>query len=488
MNDRLSPLTNSGFRHLFSSLLLLCITGPLSAQHVPVGTAGWQIASNGYQGFVMNARNIRVSQLTSPIYNSRSYLEDVRTRQNQILYRFTGPLLPKSPSSVFINRRKLGIRGYSIYPSLAAGLSWVNEQSARSDLQRSDAGISVVPSLNIALPFSEIEFNLNASYYFKGATSLGKFRFQPSIGFKADGLFEVLGHDVDLKSQTDFELLGIVVDKEVPTATGTNVYYHYEVMHEKQEYYSWTILAFGGLTPRYTFTRPMPNVGKTEMMGLGYHLRAFNSGFDIIAETGKQGYASMAEYPSYTYDPVPESRNIANDSGRFSSVGQQTRLFARYSIDLKELLFSMLSKAPDPGEIVLSSTTTKYAAARKSNAFRVMGGLGFGYAWVKKPEFIYEGAREALDKKFFDNPDMMHNGWNDPQKIKNGLIVHYFVAIEFGVMGVEWGTTQLRSSPLSTAGAYRNISLYYTFPLIKMHENWKAVSEEKRKLKAGGRP
>ncbi|MCC7299342.1 MAG: hypothetical protein IT244_13490, partial [Bacteroidia bacterium] len=101
---------------------------------------------------------------------------------------------------------------------------------------------------------------------------------------------------------------------------------------------------------------------------------------------------------------------------------------------------------------------------------------------VKKPEFVYAGAREALDKRFADYPDLLHNGWNDPQKIKSGMLVHYFVAIEFGVMGVEWGTTQLKNSPLSNSGAYKNISLYYTFPLAKIAANSIAIKNTKKQL------
>lgn len=453
------------------------------AQHIPVGTAGWQLGPKGFQGYVLNSRNWRVAQLTSPVYNSHGYLGDVRTKQNQILYRIANPLLPKSPKSLFLNRRKLGIAGYSFYPSIAAGLAWVKEQSANSDLSVEDAGISIVPSLNLALPFSEIEFNLNTTYYFKGRTSLGKFNFQPTIGFKVDGLFEMLGHDVDLKSSTELTTLSTVIDDVKYNGDGTKtISYHYAVNTKRNEYYSWTILAFGGLTPRYTFTRPMPYIGKTEMLGLGYNLRGMNSGLDIIAETGNVGYASMAAYPAYTYDPVPQDRSIAEDSGLFSSVGKQTRVFARYSIDLKELLFGLLSQQPDPGETVLAKSTTKFAASKKSNAFRVMGGIGFGYAWVQKPKFIYEGAEAAMEKKLFENPDMLHNGWNDPRKIKNGLVVHYFVAIEFGVMGVEWGTTQLRSTPLSAGKPYSTISLYYTFPIIKMYDNYKGIKQARKKL------
>lgn len=465
-------------------LLLLSVitTSTLAAQHVPVGTAGWQFGPKGSQGFVMNAKNLRISQLNSRVFNSNSYLEDVRTKQNQVLYRFTNPFLRNSGKGLLKNTRKLGMMGYSMYPSMAVGMAWTVEQSATSDWSRDDAGIAIVPSFNIALPFTEIEFNLNGTYYFKGSTSLGKFQFQPSIGFKFDGLFEMLGHDVDLKSETDLVTYKMVVDDIQYLTDKTVVSYHYATGVKTQQYYSWTVEAFGGLTPRYTFTRPMPYVGKTEFIGLGYSLRALNSGFDIIAETGKQGYASMLNYPAYTYDPEPESAAIAKDSGRFSAVGRQTRIYARYSIDLKELLFSMISQSPDPGETVISKSTTKFAAAKKSNAFRVMGGVGVGYAWVKKPEFVYDDARVALDKRFDENPDMLHNAWNDPQKAKSGLLVHYFVAVEFGVMGVEWGTTQLKDSPLSSSGPYRNISVYYTLPISKIAVNWKSVKEEKRKL------
>lgn len=452
------------------------------SQQVPVGTAGWQFGPKGSQGIVMNAKNLRISQLNSRVYNSNSYLQDARTKQNQVLYRFTKPFLSEKGSKIFVNRRKLGMMGYSIYPSMAVGMSWVKEQSATSDWSRDDVGIAVVPSLNIAMPFTEIEFNLNTSYYFKGETSLKRFNFQPSIGLKFDGLFEMLGHDVDLKSETELVTYKMVVDDVQYLTDRTTVSYHYETGVKNQQYYSWTIEAFGGLTPRYTFTRPMPYVGKTEFLGLGYSIRGLNSGFDVIAETGKQGYASMLNYPAYTYDPEPEGVAIAKDSGRFSAVGSQTRIYGRYSIDLKELVFSMISQSPDPGETVISKSTTKFAASKKSNAFRVMGGIGVGYAWVKKPEFVYEGARAALDKRFEENPDMLHNAWNDPQKVKSGVLVHYFVAIEFGVMGVEWGTTQLQKSPLSSSGPYRNISVYYTLPLSKMSVNWKEVKREKREL------
>ncbi len=452
----------------------------LNGQQVPVGTAGWQFSADGSQGFVVNSRNLRITQLTSQQFNSYSYLQDVRTKQNQLLYRFTSPFIKDGHPGFFVNRRKLGMAGFSFYPSMAVGLAWVKEQSAVSDWNRDDAGIALVPALNLALPFSEIELNLNANYYFKGNTSIGKFKFQPTLGIKMDGLFEMLGHDVELKSQTDMTTISTVVDKI--DYSRNEITYHYQVNARSTQYYSWTILGFGGLTPRYTFTKPMPWMGKTEMMGLGYSLRAYNSGFDVIAETGKVGYASMAAYPSYTYDPVPEERRIAEDSGLFSSVGTQTRVFARYSIDLKELLFGMLSQQPNPGETVISKSTTKYAASRKSNAFRVMGGLGFGYAWVKKPEFIYPEAEAALDKKLYDNPDMLHNDWNDPRKVKSGLIVHYFVAIEFGVMGVEWGTTQLRSTPLSAGKPYGTISIYYTLPLGKLMAGYKGMRETRKKL------
>lgn len=447
----------------------------LVAQLAPIGDLGYQVSFDGREGMVYNSKIMRISMLNTP-KKFDDFDKDIRLKEFQIGYRFNPGKLGLKKLS--INKRLYGVKGYSLYPGLSTGLSFVSEKNANNTIDRGDYGIHLMPSYNLNVPFCGIEFTLNSTLYFKNATSLGRFKFAPSIAFKFDGLFEILDESIDLGSSTKFHTLSTVVDKVEYTQDEKRVHYHIEENLYNKDYYYWAIGNFSGFTPRYTYTKQLPYVGRTQFVGLGYNIRFNQTAFDLIVETGKQGYASNLKRESFAHDPKPKDNGINKDSSIFAAEGQQSRIFFRYGIDIYQMVMRALSATPNNSNEQVLSKSTK-TSSNRNGAFRVMGGLGAGYAIVQKPHFIYSGAQEKLNKRYLEKPDLLHNSFNDPTKSKSGFIGHGFISVEYGLVCFEWSTTLLFNGPLSTSGTLRNFSISYIFPMYRIKKAYKDIKAQK---------
>ena len=478
-------------------IIIFCLSFTIvKAQLVPLGTAGWQSSLDGRQGITYESNNFKFNFL-GKTENKNDLLNEKRQNEFQFLYRLTPYTmgLRKNPDAkikkLTINKRTDGIYGYSIYPQINMGLTFLSGYDKSINARQSSGwGITLNPSYNLALPYVVIEAGLNGSYYFKSTSSSGKFRVTPTLSLKFDGLLELLESDVELGQQTDEAISRQIVDNtsvsykrdgdyEIKTTT---TQFHYELEMDSRAYYYRTVANFGGISLRYTKGRDIIWSGNTKMFSLAYTKRFNMTGLDFIVDHGTQGYSSSLQNPTYTYKPETTDLNIDQNSSEFIAEGTATRIYGRYSFDALQLFMRFANKksAANKGDVSLSKTTK--TGSNKNGALRVMAGIGLGYAFIEKPKFIFDQAQAKKDAWFAANPDILRNAQNDPTRTKSGFLYHAFVSIEFGVIGVEWGFTPMFNAPLSTTGKFSDFTVNYTLPIKRIVKSVRKIKAQRIKI------
>lgn len=476
----------------FLFLTLISWQFKLQAQLLPLGTGGWQRSLDGRQGFVYESHNLRINQLSKTLFKNDD-LKEFKLAETQVMFRITPYTMGmrKNPEAAIkkltLNRRKHGIFGCSVYPQINVGLTFLKEfTKVNSNYQASSVtGLVVTPGYNIALPFCVVEANLNTTYYFKNTNAFGRFHFTPSIGFKFDGLLELLDVETELGQQSIEAIDRKIVDNTSSTSrregdyivTTTTTNFHYELEVDNREYYYRSVSNFGGLTLRYLKGRNVAWSGNTTMFGIGYTTRFNMAGLDAILEHGTQGYSSSLVAPIYTYRPELADIDIDKQSNEFAAEGTQTRLFARYSFDALQVIMRYLNRKSSAtgGDRSRGVKTTK--GSQRNGAFRMMAGIGLGYAFVQKPVFLSNTAQQKKNDWFAANPEILRYAPNDATRTKSGFLYHAFLAIEFGVIGIEWSMTPLFDSPLSTTGRYSDFTVHYTIPIRKIWRDGKSINQ-----------
>jgi hypothetical protein len=432
-------------------LLLIVICKTSKAQVAPFGTIGFIQGSSGNKGFVMETKFGRFTQMRSSLDKTNEYY------QNSLEIRLA---VNKAPFA--FGNRAYGIRGFSFYPQFSIG--GVSRNGVNKNFAGKSLGIIASPGINIGLPYFVIEANLQSAYYFKPDLNGKKFAFTPTFGIKIDGLFEVL--DVSAVNSGKY-------GRWETTKTGESrerrqgydvITKTYKTEFKIRDYVYHSVQSFSGITPRYNWSKP-DYAGHTKMAGLGYNMRISIMSIDAIVETGQQGYASNPKKRSFLFNPFPkDNAGVNKDSSQFNAEGKQTRVFVRMGVDLKNIITRMSLGAPQ------GKTENPTAA------FRVMGGIGLGYAIVKKPTFINANASEKMEGLLETNPDLWRSSMNDPTLTKSGLMYHAFIAFEFGVVCVELNTNVIKNAPMSAGGL--NTCVSYIIPIRKIVEKYKETKSE----------
>ncbi len=442
----MSKLSSKNINFLFFLYLSIFKILSLHAQVAPFGTIGFVQSSVGNKGFVMETKYARFTQLRNSLDLSNQFT------QTAMELRL---VINKAPFAM--GNRAYGIRGWSMYPQFSIG--GVRRNGIDKKFSGNSWGIVASPGINIALPYLVIEANIQSTYYFKNYAGGRKLFFTPTIGIKLDGLFEVL----DVNSTNSGKYGRWETYKTGETKVRRQGYdeitTYYKTKFKIRDYVYYSVANFGGITPRYSWANPS-FAGQTKMSGIGYNQRVGIMAIDAIFETGQQGYASHPNKRSYLYNPYPKDNSGVNrDSTAFMAEGKQTRAYLRVGVDLKNLITRFTLGA--------AQGRTKNPTA----AFRVIGGVGVGYASVKNTQYLKSDASEKMEQLFETNPDLWRSGMNDPKLTKSGLMYHAFLAFEFGVVVVELNTNVVRNAPMSAGGL--NTSVSYIIPIKKLIQKYK---------------
>jgi hypothetical protein len=475
---------------------LIMYSVSLNAQLVPLGTAGINSSLDGRTGITFESNNLKFNFL-SKSQNKGDLLQEKKQNEFQLLYAINPYTmgLRKNPNAkikkLTANKRTCGLFGYSAYPQINLGFSVLSDYDYSKQINQSSGwGLTLNPSYNLALPYVIIEAGLNGSYYFSSTPSSGKFRFTPTLGLKFDGLLELLESEMELGQQTDELINRMIVDKtsvkyeragdyEFKTTTTS---YHYELEMESRAYYYRTVADFGGLALRRTKGRDVIWSGNTDMFSVGYVGRFKQTGLDVILDFGTKGYSSSLQNPTYTFRPEDTDLAVDETSSEFIAEGKITQVYARYSFDAWQMLMRALFKVGNKGAGDVTVARKTKRGSNKNGAFRVMAGIGLGYALIEKPKFIFDNAQAKKDAWFAANPDILRNAQNDPTRTTSGFLYHAFLSVEFGVIGVEWGFTPLFNAPLTTTGKFSDFTVNYTLPLRRIAKVAKQLKAKRIKV------
>jgi len=432
-------------------VLLWCIL-PLyfNAQIAPQGSLGFQVNTLG-RGFLMESKNFRYGLL----FEHEN--ADVKLFKHNFEFRYSFQQENLSKGTRFA-----GFKGWSVYPQIAGGLTLFSEGNALDNKLSKSWGLTATPSINVALPFCLIELGGQTNFYFKGnATSQGKFSFIPTLSVRLDGLLEVLDPELTNAGNYGKYVTTKVGETRSTTDNGymrtTTVTSFYETEYKTFSYVYKSINPFSGITPRFTYSDEK-YAGKTQMYGIGYYYRFSQFMLDGIFETGTQGYASELMKPVFIQKPKLEENTINKDSSQFNATSKQSRVYVRTGIDVHHFVKRLIMGVPE-------------SVSRPTPLFRLMGGLGLGYAFTSAPTYINEAANLVKDEQMNSMPDLWRNPVNDARRTQNGLLYHAFIAFEFGVVSLELSNTWMPKSPLSMGA--RNFVISYTLPLVQLNEKRK---------------
>jgi hypothetical protein len=433
--------------------LLLLQAIHYTAQIAPGGSAGVQLNSLG-RGYLFETKNFRLGLLQPHHLENGSFLKP------SVEYRYAF-----QQEKLSMGTRFGGFSGWSIYPQISGGLTIFNEKPIGQNTQQKSWGLIATPSVNFTLPFCVFEIGAQTNFYFNNTTSEGKFSFLPTVSLRLDGLMEVL--DPELTNAGSY---GKYVTTQTGQSSSTSDYGSYKVTttttYYKTEYKTFSyvyksINPFMGITPRFSYADES-YAGMTKMYGLGWFYRFSQFMLDAIVETGTQGYASEMNKPVYIQEPNVKENDINTESSIFNATGQQTRMYVRTGIDVHHFLKRLFMGVPE-------------TVSRPTPLWRIMGGVGFGYGFASKPTYINPEANQLKDEQMEAYPDLWRNPVNDVRRTTNGLIVHSFFSLEFGVVSFEWSNTWLANSPLSRGA--RNFGVSYTIPISQILEKSKEFKD-----------
>lgn len=421
----------------------------IRAQIAPIGSLGLQATQEG-KGLLLETKSFRFGTL----FNEANAVQPFQEFKLEYRYAF-------QQKKISYGTRYAGIRGWSIFPQIAGGIMTRREEDNVTKKLVADYGIVLTPSINIAIPFGVIELGGQTQFLFKGNTTREKFNFVPTLGIRLDGLFEMLDPEMTNTGKYGSFVTTKVGETRSTSDNGyqktTRITSYYKTEYKEYDYYYKSINAFHGLTPRYTVSN-RPFAGKSQMLGLGYFYRFKQNCLDVIVENGTHGYASEMNDQVFIQNVENKENRINKDANRFIAEGRQTRIYARFGYDVHHMLKRFFSGA-------FTANLDK-----PTPAFRVLGGLGFGYAFVEKPRFVNEGADQLKDEQFKNAPDLWRNPINDVRRTKSGWMYHAFLTVEYGVVSLECSYSILLNSPLSRGGI--NMGVSYTLPLSLMKKHY----------------
>lgn len=411
------------------------------SQIAPIGSAGIQMGPNS-RGIVLESKIMKYSFISSH--------PEAEEQFSQMKFEYRQPF---QNNKVSHGTRFLGFKGWSIYPQITGGLQFANFKDINNNVASKDWGLSLSPSINIALPFAILEIGLQSNYFFKKTTPFGAFKLEPTIGLRLDGLFEVLDYRIELASEFG-KWVTSETGRDIKTSdhgsyTTTTITTYYKTEYKTIRDYYGAVNSFHGPTLKYSYSNKDFS-GNSKLFALGYSARISQISLDGFIEHGIQGYASSMTKPVFIQTPKVKDNEIDKNSTTYIAQGKQTRIYGRVGMDILRATIRLLNGDPSGGD------------GKPTPSFRILAGLGIGYSIVQKPYFVNPQAELLKDEELTSQPDLWRKPVNDIRKTESGMMYHAFVSIEYGVVGIDWSYSMLSNSVLSRGAA--NVGIFYIIP------------------------
>lgn len=379
---------------------------------------------------------------------------------------------------LMIGRRLFDINGALIVPAISTGIV------LRKSGEYSSYSFKFAPCASLQLPFMGIDFRLNTLYHMSNnSNGFNKLSFTPEIGFKLDGLWNLLdpekvfvGHasytikqtstsysstTTTLTGRLDTKADDVYITTVTKSTSTTDVHYSFDR-------YANTMDPMFALGIHYTY-KNAPYAGQTKLFGLGYHVRSGPLASDIIFDMGKQGFASSALVPHTIQKPNPRGNNKVNKDD-YSNTGHYLikRVYGRLGIDLYETYIAAL----DADAAVQDYEEVKFT--------RFIGGIGYGYSLFSKPYYDRNNGLEIANQNFENNLELLPTSRNHAKFAKNTDFLSFYISIEAGALSFTIERQRYRFANLANVNT---LSVTYLLPVSKIIKKRLAIKSYKQALK-----
>jgi hypothetical protein len=372
-----------------------------------------------------------------------------------------------------INTRNLGVKGVSMYPSFGIGFTnYRTNDPTGASLTKKTRGIGLKASWITNIPFLSIETGIKFLRV-PSIEAIGSKKniFTPFVALKFDSMFDALGLGTSYEgtylststrtttSVSDRSIGGVYIERTTTTYTQTvtHVTPYTRVTHD----------VLYGPSLRYSFAS-QGYKGATRMPGIGATLRFGLMGFDVCADFGQLGYGSNPN-KSYLHDPFPtvNEDGVDKTTNRYAAEGQASLFEAKINVNLSGLIIKLIAK---------QGTQIQAGNGDEKNpcAFRINGFLGYGYAVLRKPTYIRQGAESEVDAQFIAEPDLWVSSTNDARMSESCSFASYGLQFEMGAISLEFGQYRFNKYK-AQLGNGNYASIQYTLPINKIITAYKKI-------------
>lgn len=346
--------------------------------------------------------------------------------------------------------RRYGVKGFLFVPYLAGSVG------ATSVGGKGAFGGTITAGASLQLPFIVVDFRMNTIVTpGNKAPGMKTVTFMPAMVIGFDALWDVLDpklqfdgtrwhqynsyeRHVDVEHHEDYDII---------TTTETTEYHQWS-----NDVYQYDVGGYIGIGPRVSWTKHA-YAGETKMLGLVQSGRARGLMYDLIAETGKVGFASSFADTSTFEDPYPKRRKLDKSDSKYAGSVNCTRGLVRLGFDLNK-------------------------SEQHANQFtRFMVGLGMGYAFFGTPKYDRESAPEELDAFFASHPNVVANDRMDARKFKDGMFFQLFFSFELGVISIGYERNFYKTAALADVGT---LTFTYNLPVDRVRDTYGKLSFIKR--------
>lgn len=368
-----------------------------------------------------------------------------------------------------VGKRLYDMRGMLLVPSIGAAVG------SRTLVGKSSFIGKISPAVSLQFPFFAVDLKLHAAFDInKSLIGVKSFSLIPEIGIKIDGLYNLMdahrvhiGHaegTITTKSTSESTTSHVegnyVITTTYRTTTTTVMPYSFD----RNATIIGPLAAFG---PHFSFQN-QGYAGPTRMYGFGYYLRLGILSSDFIVDKGKIGFGSSMKEVQTVEDPSPQifsglNKEDLSNRGYYNA----TRFQARVGIDLYEIYMSLFG--------------SDVAVGRDQGKFtRIIGGLGYGYAFVSEPHYISSDGLSRADDRFKSDYTMFTSSGNHAKFGKDGAYASSYFSLEAGAIKLTFEATRYFRANLAST---KSITVGYLFPYNRVKKKLKAIKSYKNYIR-----
>lgn len=370
-----------------------------------------------------------------------------------------------APKKMQFGNRVKDIRGFLIVPNFSINYTNLTVKSNINNYNRTKIhGVRVAPGLSFQFPFFAIDMKGVFDYRQKKLDQIKKLGFHPEICFRIDGLYNLLDPTFSYQHKVNTYSIYDSVTGRQYTNKGVIIYKDIKKRPYSYDVYSNDIEPFWALAPRVTISRQYHR-GNTLLIGGNIGIRKSVLGFDIYADAGQLGFASMAKKPMYKgtdRDKTFSFNQMNKESYEMAGSYKAVRMGVSGSIET----FTLLSVFSKDG-LASGSLATKFT--------RFYIGFGGGYAFISNPTYKYENGKALAESYLSSNPDLEANAHNSAIYGKSSPMVQVFTSLEVGVLQLKYEYTYYFPNAFLSNGS--SFTIAYLLPLKRLAKGYQEIKK-----------